>query len=367
MNVTFNFIIVLEIVIVNLAAANICLHKKYGTACVFFSQALYSAVDTAVSLYLIHRLGDFGNGSSLVILLSLLLLSPVVFLYKEDFSVFLTALSASWACTMLIFSLASCIAALTPGRFPIMLFAIQTLLLAGFLYGLARFIKCGFLYFLTNASPKINDWFHWVSIIWLILIVVLNLAFSYRWLLVAVFILLGINLAFSYVFLFRLVKNCMDITYLQNCSYLDEMTGLCNRSRMFLDAAQMIEEKIPFYLFYMDLDDFKSVNDSYGHLAGDKYLCIIADGVKEIIGSQGKLYRMSGDEFIGVYTGEDVMHCLKQLREYPWDQQLGDMEFLGFSLGYAQYPEDSNELDTLIHIADSRMYRQKRQDRKSGP
>lgn len=169
-----------------------------------------------------------------------------------------------------------------------------------------------------------------------------------------------LGLMFTSLFVVRIVQNEKEIRRLRQEVYLDHMTGLYNRSRMLLDGHQKIKEGEPFFLLYMDLNDFKRVNDSYGHLTGDRYLCQIAQAAKQIVGGQGRLYRMSGDEFICIYTGKDICRCILQLQEYPWEMYFADIDFFGFSIGYAQFPDDSAELDKLIHIADSRMYLQKR-------
>lgn len=368
MDFIFSYIIALEMVVVTLFAVNTCLHKRYKPVRVYLLLTVLSMIAVTISLYLNQQIG-FGIESSLFILSCLILLCPSFFLYKESCSVFLTVLSAAGVYTMLIFSISVHIGALLPGPFPGMILAVQSFLHAACIYWMIRFLKDKSLYLLNHISGKINCYFHWVTIIWLLLIVVLNLAFSYtknEWLSAAALLILTGNLLFSYMFLYHLLKNDKDINYLKKAIYLDEMTGLCNRSRMFLDAAEIIKEKRPFYLFYIDLNDFKSVNDSHGHLAGDNYLCRVSGAAKKIIGDQGKLYRMSGDEFICIYTGTDVLRCLTQLNEYPWEEQFRDMEFLGFSLGYSKYPDDSEELDNLIYIADSRMYQQKRHDSGEG-
>lgn len=364
MDFIFSYIIALEMVIVSLCIVNTCLHKLYKAINVYLLLMVLSAIAVTISVNLIQMTG-FKIESSLFILSCLILLYPAFFLYKEPYSIFLTVLSAAGVYTMLVFSMSVHIGALLPGPSPLMILAVQSFIHAICIYWIYRFLKNRSFYLPNHISCKIHGYFHWVNIFWLLLIVVLNLAFHYtenEWLPAAALLILSVNLFFSYVFLYYLLKNDKDMHYLKKAIYLDEMTGLCNRSRMFLDAAEKIKDKIPFYLFYIDLNDFKSVNDSHGHLAGDNYLCRVSGVARRIIGDQGKLYRMSGDEFICIYIGTDVMRCLTQLNEYPWDEQFHDMEFLGFSLGYSKYPDDSEELDDLIYIADSRMYQQKRHD-----
>ena len=364
MHIAVQFAIALEVVAVSLSVTDMCLHRKYPALKVLLALTLFSFAEVALGYGVLHQMPLLGCGSGLFILLCLLFMCPVCFLYKESFSCFLTVLSFSWVYSMLIFSLSVHIAKLFfHADFYILVLALQSCVYASSIYWFSRFIRHKFLYLLNHVSSGLRRYFLLISAIWSILILVLNLAFQYSetgWLKAGVLIILTGNIMLSYVMLFRLVRNMRDINHLQQVIYIDEMTGLDNRSRMFMDTACKMREKQPFYLIYIDLNEFKCINDSYGHLAGDEYLCKAAAAIREIIGRQGSLYRMSGDEFIGIYTGGDISRCLKQMKEFPWEEIMADMEFRGFSVGYARYPDDSRELDTLIHMADSRMYLHKR-------
>lgn len=68
-------------------------------------------------------------------------------------------------------------------------------------------------------------------------------------------------------------------------------------------------------MIYLDLNDFKSVNDTHGHKAGDAYLRFFARQTEKILAQEGALYRMSGDEFICLYTGEGLQAFLSRLEK----------------------------------------------------
>lgn len=361
-----NFAIAFEMVIVSLSVTDICLHKKHSVVKSYFFLSLYSIADVSLAFYLTHTFSIFGNGNGLFVICCLLLLLPVYLIYKEAFSGYFSVLSVSWVYALLLFTLSVHTSRLFGDQyFNLLVLAIQSALYAVSFYWFSKFLRTRFLYLLKYVSIRINTYFQWVSLIWILLIVVLNLTFSYdqeKGLKIIALLILTGNIVFSYIFLFYLVKNFKDIKRLQEVIYLDEMTGLCNRARMFMDAEEKIKEHTPFYLVYMDLNEFKLVNDSFGHLAGDKYLCKFASVTKKIIGNKGCLYRMSGDEFICLYTDSDVLECIQRMREFSWQNTLGDMKFQGFSVGCSKYPEDSKELDNLIFIADSRMYEHKRKN-----
>ena len=156
--------------------------------------------------------------------------------------------------------------------------------------------------------------------------------------------------AMSYLLIYRLVKSCRNETQLQEIAYADHLTGLRNRAGLFFDANTLMENKTPFSLVFMDLNRFKSINDSYGHLAGDRYLCWFSKHVQELLDSQGRLYRMSGDEFVCLYTGRETPEFVKNIRLLPRVIQEEKIPFWGCSVGVSCYPEDSCSLDRLIDV-----------------
>ena len=94
---------------------------------------------------------------------------------------------------------------------------------------------------------------------------------------------------------------------------MDSLTGLKNRNSLFHDAQELIRKNQRFYLIFIDLDCFKQVNDLYGHLAGDEYLCVFAGKTEKFLKNQGMLYRMSGDEFICLFMEKDPEEFLEKL------------------------------------------------------
>jgi diguanylate cyclase (GGDEF)-like protein len=156
---------------------------------------------------------------------------------------------------------------------------------------------------------------------------------------------------------------------LQNLSLIDDLTGLHNR-RGFLALAEqhlrMIQRKGAALLIYMDLDDLKLINDSYGHLEGNRALIVTANVLRTCFRQSDILARLGGDEFCVLMTdaGEDsaqqVRKRLQQRTEFI--NALSSWRFrLSLSVGIADVPVvHQPSLDQLLRIADRDMYEEKK-------
>jgi diguanylate cyclase (GGDEF)-like protein len=167
----------------------------------------------------------------------------------------------------------------------------------------------------------------------------------------------------------RLQKN------LQNLSLIDDLTGLHNR-RGFLALAEqhlrMIQRKGAALLIYLDLDDLKLINDSYGHLEGNRALIVTANVLRACFRQSDILARLGGDEFCVLMTdaGQDsaqqVRKRLQQRSEFI--NALSSWRFrLSLSVGIAEVPVvHQPSLDQLLRIADAQMYEEKKNKRLRG-
>ena len=167
----------------------------------------------------------------------------------------------------------------------------------------------------------------------------------------------------------RLQKN------LQNLSLLDDLTGLYNR-RGFLALAEqhlrMIQRKGAALLIYLDLDDLKLINDSYGHLEGNRALIVTANVLRACFRQSDILARLGGDEFCVLMTdaGQDSAHQVRKRMQQRADfiNALSSWNFrLSLSVGIADVPVvHQPSLDHLLRIADTQMYEEKRKKRLRG-
>lgn len=159
----------------------------------------------------------------------------------------------------------------------------------------------------------------------------------------------------------------------------DNITGLPNRQYLMehLVSITSVAEPEPFSLFFIDLDNFKQVNDGAGHDAGDELLRQIAqfldttlDNARAFRPSAGKLNiaaRVGGDEFIQVVEGldsaEKAREAAEQLLEHFKAANLSrhiEKYNVGLSIGVARYPHDTRDYHVLIKYADVAMYHAKR-------
>lgn len=152
---------------------------------------------------------------------------------------------------------------------------------------------------------------------------------------------------------------------LENASQHDFLTGLPNRSKFMKDLEELLAEKKPCTVIMIDIDDFKHINDNYGHACGDIALKEIAGRMKEIRSAILTPYRFAGDEFIMILRSEQA----KIIEKVAYDCRnlfAGDIKFenkkyrITGSIGLASYPKDATEIEALITCADDAMYEVKR-------
>jgi len=145
----------------------------------------------------------------------------------------------------------------------------------------------------------------------------------------------------------------------------DFLTGLYNRMRCEEDLEITIRETITNKscgaLLFMDLDNFKNINDGLGHQYGDILLKTISANIQQIKGIENKCYRVGGDEFIIIIESEvydeldRILQELKDVFSKPW--YLCDGEYYcTMSMGIVRFPEDGRDVNSLIRKADIAMY-----------
>lgn len=155
---------------------------------------------------------------------------------------------------------------------------------------------------------------------------------------------------------------------LQSLANTDGLTGLLNK-RYFDRVLAVLEQHCqPFALFYMDLDRFKPVNDTYGHDVGDKLLKGVAQRLQGCIRSRDYAFRLGGDEFalllLGPMTQETCarkMDMICEMIAVPYEID-GNAVSVGASCGYALYPAESIDVQQVCYIADQRMYENKQKN-----
>lgn len=161
-------------------------------------------------------------------------------------------------------------------------------------------------------------------------------------------------------------KNQQKIEYQ---AHNDFLTGLYNRMKCENDLRHIIRradrEGLRGAVLFMDLDDFKHINDGLGHRYGDVLLQQVATGLQSIPGLKGHCYRMGGDEFVIIIPPEhfDIWEKLVKniiaMFNKPW--YLMETEyFCTMSMGVAFFPDNGIEVDDIIKTADIAMYEAKK-------
>ena len=148
----------------------------------------------------------------------------------------------------------------------------------------------------------------------------------------------------------------------QILAHTDSLTGIYNRYGFDELAEQMINKnpKAKFVAVLLDIDDFKFVNDIYGHVCGDNALKSLADSMKAFFPSGALLGRNGGDEFcilLKDYSYEDVKEKLQQFTMVPKTFSYKGKEHQFYiSLGYAEYPTFASNHSQLMRCADAALY-----------
>jgi len=169
----------------------------------------------------------------------------------------------------------------------------------------------------------------------------------------------------------EIVGSAIDITdfkalenKLKEQANKDFLTGLYNRNAMYDYLKKLMDENTSFWLYFIDINDFKPINDTYGHEIGDRVLKEVASRLKKLSDEALFVSRLGGDEFAIV--------CLCKENDYkPKDRiiknklsqilTIQDKEIEVFiALGKAKFPEDGQTIKTLLAKADSHMYKNKK-------
>jgi len=155
-------------------------------------------------------------------------------------------------------------------------------------------------------------------------------------------------------------------------AYHDELTGIPNRLLLFDRAKIAIENAArnsnKILILFLDLNDFKLVNDNYGHDAGDLLLKILAQRIESLVRKMDTFARYGGDEFVIMLPNitDDkfieiiIDRILNKIKE-PFEINGHTINISG-SLGKAVYPEDGENIHQLINCADKKMYSHKKSD-----
>jgi len=178
------------------------------------------------------------------------------------------------------------------------------------------------------------------------------------------------NLAGEIIGFRGVARNVSELIYLV---YHDSLTGLYNRKAFFERMRETLaiakRDRKEKNIFYLDLDEFKRVNDEYGHHIGDRVLKEVAARLKASLRETDHICRIGGDEFVVILNNlkdesqpEEAARRVLEALSRPYRIEGYEIEFITPSIGISTYPKDSDNIEALIRCADIAMFKAKRKD-----
>lgn len=163
----------------------------------------------------------------------------------------------------------------------------------------------------------------------------------------------------------------------QELIHIDDVTGLYNQRKLYKDLTLLVDkfqkDKDPFSVLFIDIDHFKKVNDSHGHLVGTKLLESVARDIKGLLRESDISYRYGGDEFVVILVNSDSKagkivgeRILAKIKSKDYNVELKNQNVthqLSVSIGVAEYPTDAVNAEEMLSIADRMMYEAKESGR----
>jgi diguanylate cyclase (GGDEF)-like protein len=162
------------------------------------------------------------------------------------------------------------------------------------------------------------------------------------------------------------IQNARSMTLIQELTITDDVTGLFNARHLYTMLDDQVAQGQVFSLMFVDLDRFKLVNDTHGHLIGSRLLAEIGSLLKRSLGPNNSAFRYGGDEFVALLPGMGksaatgtTMALREDLRSARFLEGAGLSLNVSGSFGLASYPEDGRTVPTILRAADTMMYEAK--------
>lgn len=149
---------------------------------------------------------------------------------------------------------------------------------------------------------------------------------------------------------------------------LDSLTKVISRKHTIAYIENLIANKVPFAMGMIDLDNFKLINDNYGHNTGDEVLAKLGELLKQYVSNKGIVGRFGGDEFLIIYLGENSYNKIYDfIKEMYGDDKVvrrtyclsATEPFITGTVGIATYPNDAIQYGDLFKKMDKALYRGK--------
>jgi len=169
----------------------------------------------------------------------------------------------------------------------------------------------------------------------------------------------------GYTFNLSVIVNFRTVEKLKVLTYRDYLTGLKNRRSMDIVLLSKINEGKSFYVLMIDLNNFKHVNDLYGHTTGDEVLAYIGSYIMSKLTLKDEGFRLGGDEFIVILDESSTLNLddfVRHIRNLAHEGITFNSHHIRIesSIGFSRYPMDGTTRDELLLKADHQMYQDKR-------
>lgn len=163
------------------------------------------------------------------------------------------------------------------------------------------------------------------------------------------------------------IENALRYRQAETSATTDFLTGLPNARSLFLELnaeiARCRRERSPLTVVVCDLDNFKAINDEYGHLEGNRVLRTVAQSLRRNCREYDRVARMGGDEFVVILpgmSGPEASIRIDQLRRMVMQEAQAETRLpLSMSVGAAEFPEQGETTEELLAAADRVMYKVK--------
>jgi diguanylate cyclase (GGDEF)-like protein len=152
---------------------------------------------------------------------------------------------------------------------------------------------------------------------------------------------------------------------LEIASETDSLTGLGNRRKLMADLQKVSISGQPAVLVILDLDGFKSYNDTFGHPAGDSLLARIGMRLRQALDDDGHAYRLGGDEFCSIWHGEETNRATAEAISAAAMCERGEGFSITAAYGAVTMPTEATTAEAALQTADMRMYSRKHESRSS--
>ncbi len=353
----------LELLIFNLFSIDRCCHRKYSRAITGLILFLFSVAFFTFSLNFSKELSFQGDGK--LSLFGFLYLIPFRFLYKEKLPLLFIICCTCWVYTLGILSLSIHAGSILEANNWFIVWIIENLLFLFTLFPFYKHLLPKYIFVTENIRAFDKYWYRYMTLsncLTFLLLVVLNSLFlngkpSVEKL-VALFLLLSLTYVFYFI-LYRIVLDAIRLNHLEQEVSHDPLTGLRNRSQLWNDLAKLSDNGEEFSVLFMDLDQFKLINDQYGHITGDRYLKHFAHLTSEILQNKGKVYRFGGDEFVAVYPGLMPQEIINQLKECHGWEDGAPCPFNQVSVGMLFCEPPHQDVEQILQRVDNLMYQNK--------